>query len=79
MTVNVNIPFENLLQAIRNLDTVEKQQLSDFLAIELDEDTGDDQEEIEVNQAYQEYETGNYVTLDQYHTCRLSEKGEASV
>ena len=53
MTVNVNIPFENLLQAIRNLDTVEKQQLSDFLAIELDEDTGDDQEEIEVNQAYQ--------------------------
>ena len=69
MPVTVNIPFDSLLQTIRNLDLSEKQQLWDFLEAELETD---DQEEIEVALAYQEYETGNYVTLDHYHGDRLS-------
>jgi hypothetical protein len=36
------------------------------------DDLDDLEEEAEVSEAYQEYQLGNYVTLDQYHSDRLS-------
>lgn len=69
-TVNLSIPFEFLLQAIAQLDSAEKERLWEFLDEDLhgeDEDEGaDPQEEAEVAQAYQEYEAGDYLTLDEY-------------
>lgn len=77
MSVTLNIPFDSLLETIRNLDLSEKQQLWDFLAAELAGDDLDDLEEIEVALAYQEYEAGNYVTLDHYHGDRLAPTEES--
>lgn len=73
MAVTVSIPFDSLLQTIHNLDLSEKQELWDFLEAELEAKDLDDQEEIEVTLAYQDYEAGNYVTLDHYHDDRLSQ------
>jgi len=72
MPVTVNIPFDSLLQTIGGLSPSEKQQLWDFLETELQTDDLDAQEEGEVALAYQEYEAGNYVTLDHYHGDRLA-------
>lgn len=69
-TVNLSIPFDFLLQAIAQLNSTEKERLWEFLDEDLhgdDEDVSfDSQEEREVAQAYREYETGDYLTLDDY-------------
>jgi hypothetical protein len=69
-TVNLSIPFEVLLQTIAQLNSTEKERLWKFLDDELyddDEDAVvDPQEEVEVAQAYREYEAGDYLTLDEY-------------
>lgn len=72
MSITLNISFDTLLETIRNLETSEKQQLWDFLEAELEIDDLDDQEEREVALAYQEYEAGDYLTLDQYDSKRLA-------
>ena len=76
MSVTVNISFETLLQTVANLDKSEKKQIWDFLETELQADELDDLEEAEVALAYQDYEQGNYVTLDEYHSDRLSRANE---
>ncbi|MGA0201321.1 MAG: hypothetical protein ACO3NK_19785 [Prochlorotrichaceae cyanobacterium] len=78
MSISISISFESLLQTIRSLNESEKQLLWDILSNELQIDNLDDlEEEAEVSQAYQEYQLGNYVTLDQYHSDRLSRMGES--
>ena len=72
MSITLNISFDTLLETIRNLETSEKQQLWDFLEAELEIDDLDAQEEREVALAYQEYEAGDYLTLDQYDSKRLA-------
>ncbi|MEO0456668.1 MAG: hypothetical protein AAF152_08800 [Cyanobacteria bacterium P01_A01_bin.114] len=72
-TINLTIPFDFLLNVIAKLDLVEKQRLWEFLDTDLhgDDTEGlDPEEEAEVAQAYQEYEAGNYITLDEYSEQR---------
>ena len=55
------------------LSVTNEVRTKDVLSNELQIDDLDDlEEEAEVSQAYQEYELGNYVTLDQYHSDRSS-------
>ena len=70
-TVKIGISFESLLEAISSLAVPEKRKLWEFLETELfqdEEEEGEDSPEIiaEIQAARTDYQTGNYLTLDQY-------------
>jgi hypothetical protein len=68
-TVNLAIPFDFLLQAVAKLGPDDKQRLWDFLNTDLhDSDSTllDADEDADVALAYAEYESGDFVTLDEY-------------
>jgi hypothetical protein len=69
-TLNLAIPFELLVEAISSLDISEKRRLRELI----DEQIFQEEEEFEndpivqaeVQTALDDYEAGDYVTLDQY-------------
>ena len=70
-TVNLQIPLESLVEAIRPLNIEQKRQLIEILEQQIFEaeeesyeDDSDTIAEIEAVQA--EYEAGDYVTFDEY-------------
>ena len=72
-TINLEIPFELLANAIDDLDLSQKQQLLERLEqqiFEAEELAYDDSPETlaELQAVRKEYETGDYLTLEQYLT-----------
>ncbi|MEB3160809.1 MAG: hypothetical protein VKL20_05065 [Synechocystis sp.] len=70
-TINLEIPFELLANAIGDLDLPQKHQLLERLEqqiFEAEELTYDDLPETlaELQAVRREYEAGDYITLDQY-------------
>lgn len=66
-TVKIDISFQSLLEAIASLGMTEKHQLWELLEAELfseNEDSPEDREEIQA--ARNDYQTGNYMTFEQY-------------
>ena len=68
--INLRIPFDFLLQAIASLSAAEKERLWEFLDTDLQgvdpEEILDLEVETEVAQAYEEYQAGDYIKLDEY-------------
>ncbi|MFM7577853.1 MAG: hypothetical protein ACKO5Q_13045 [Microcystaceae cyanobacterium] len=70
-TINLKIPFASLAEVIDSLDLPQKQQLLEILEqqiFEEEEATYQDDEEIlaELQTVRDEYQSGDYVTLEQY-------------
>ncbi|MFM7439159.1 MAG: hypothetical protein ACKO2V_11245 [Snowella sp.] len=70
-TINLKIPFASLTEVIDSLDLSQKQQLLEILEqqiFEEEEATYQDDEEIlaELQTVRDEYQSGDYVTLEQY-------------
>ncbi|AOC51778.1 MAG: hypothetical protein IM473_15230 [Microcystis sp. M015S2] len=70
-TINLKITFESLTEAIKSLDLTQKQQLLEILEQQIfqAEETSyqDDEETLaELQQVRDEYQSGDYVTLEQY-------------
>ena len=70
-TINLKIPFESLTEVIDSLDLPQKQQLLEMLEqqiFEEEEASYQDNEETlaELQTVRTEYQSGDYVTLDQY-------------
>jgi len=70
-TINLKIPFESLSEVINSLDLSQKQQLLEMLEqqiFEEEEDSYQDDEETlaELQKVRDEYQSGDYVTLEQY-------------
>jgi hypothetical protein len=66
--VTLPLSVSDLMAMITQLPPSAKYQLRDFLDDELEEDSPEDLAEIQ--KVYAEYESGNYVTLDDYLTKR---------
>ena len=55
------------MSMISQLPSSAKYQLRDFLDDELDEDEEDSPEDLaQIQEVYAEYESGNYITFDEY-------------
>ena len=70
-TINLKIPFESLAEVIDSLDLSQKQQLLEMLEQQIFEEEEayyqDDEETLaELQKVRDEYQSGDYVTLDQY-------------
>ncbi|MDB9419709.1 hypothetical protein PN467_04020 [Microcystis aeruginosa CS-563/04] len=70
-TINLQITFESLTEAINSLDLTQKQQLLEILEqqiFEAEEAFYQDDEETlaELQKVRDEYQSGDYVTLEQY-------------
>ena len=69
-TINLKISFESLAEVIDSLDSPQKQQLVEMLEQQIFEEEAsyEDNEETlaELQKVRAEYQSGNYVTLDQY-------------
>jgi len=66
--VTLPLSVSDLIAMIEQLPAPAKYQLRDFLDDELEEDSPEDLAAIQ--NVYAEYESGNYVTLDEYLTKR---------
>lgn len=66
--VTLPLSVSDLIAMIEQLPASAKYQLRDFLDDELEEDSPEDLAAIQ--NVYAEYESGNYVTLDEYLTKR---------
>ena len=69
-TINLSVPFESLVTAIRSLTWNEQQQLLKLLEEQMfeSEEAWEDSPEIvaEVQQARQAYQAGDYQTLEEF-------------
>ena len=70
-TINLKIPFESLSEVINSLDLAQKQQLLEILEQQIFEEEEasyqDDEETLaELQKVRAEYQSGDYVTLEQY-------------
>ena len=70
-TINLKIPFESLSEVINSLDLSQKQQLLEILEQQIFEEEeasyqDDDQTLAELQKVRDEYQSGDYVTLEQY-------------
>ena len=70
-TINLKITFESLTEAIKSLDLTQKQQLLEIpeqQIFQAEETSYQDDEETlaELQQVRDEYQSGDYVTLEQY-------------
>ena len=70
-TINLKITFESLTEAIKSLDLTQKQQLLEILEQQIfqAEETSyqDDEETLaELQKVRDEYQSDDYVTLEQY-------------
>ena len=70
-SIQLQIPFESLVEAVSNLDSEQKQQLWHILDKEIDRIEDDLEEsnpqiQSEVVAAKKAYEAGDYVTLEEY-------------
>ncbi|MDJ0679105.1 MAG: hypothetical protein QNJ18_04495 [Xenococcaceae cyanobacterium MO_167.B52] len=70
ITVNLQIPFESLVQAIQSLSLEDQHKLLEILEdriFEAEEEWENSPEIIaEVEEARKDYEAGDYVTLDEF-------------
>lgn len=70
-TVQVDISFQSLLEAILSLGTAEKHQLWELLEAELFADDEDSPEDItEIQAARADYKAGDHMTFDEYRVQR---------
>jgi len=70
-TINLKIPFESLSEVINSLDLSQKQQLLEILEQQIFEEEeasyqDDDETLVELQKVRDEYQSGDYVTLEQY-------------
>jgi predicted CopG family antitoxin len=70
-TINLKIPFESLSEVINSLDLSQKQQLLEILEQQIFEEEeasyqDDDETLAELQKVRDEYQSGEYVTLEQY-------------
>ncbi|MGK7886360.1 MAG: hypothetical protein AB4057_17275 [Crocosphaera sp.] len=69
-SINLSIPFEALVKAIKSLDLEQKQQLLEILEeqiFELEEKWENSPEIIaEVEEAKKAYQSGDYLTLEEF-------------
>ena len=70
-TINLKIPFESLSEVINSLDLAQKQQLLEILEQQIFEEEeasyqDDDETLAELQKVRAEYQSGDYVTLEQY-------------
>jgi predicted CopG family antitoxin len=70
-TINLKISFESLSEVINSLDLSQKQQLLEILEQQIFEEEeasyqDDDQTLAELQKVRDEYQSGEYVTLEQY-------------
>jgi len=70
-TINLKISFESLSEVINSLDLSQKQQLLEILEQQIFEEEeasyqDDDQTLAELQKVRDEYQSGDYVTLEQY-------------
>jgi hypothetical protein len=68
-TINLKIPFEFLSEVINSIDLAQKQQLLEILEQQIFEEASyqDDEETLaELQKVQDEYQSGDYVTLEQY-------------
>ena len=70
-TINLKIPFESLSEVINSLDLSQKQHLLEILEQQIFEEEEasyqDDNETLaELQKIRAEYQSGDYVTLEQY-------------
>lgn len=70
-TINLKISFESLAEVINSLDLSQKQQLLEMLEQQIFEEEEatyqDDKETLaELQKIRDEYQSGDYVTLEQY-------------
>jgi predicted CopG family antitoxin len=70
-TINLKIPFESLSEVINSLDLAQKQQLLEILEQQIFEEEeasyqDDDETLAELQKVRDEYQSGDYVTLEQY-------------
>jgi len=69
-TINLKIPFESLSEVINSLNLSQKQQLLEILEQQIFEEEAsyqDDEETLaELQKVRDEYQSGDYVTLEQY-------------
>ena len=69
-TINLQVPFESLVTAIRSLTWNEQQQLLKLLEEQMfeSEEAWEDSPEIvaEIHQARQAYQAGDYQTLEEF-------------
>jgi hypothetical protein len=70
-TINLKIPFESLSELINSLDLSQKQQLLEILEQQIFEEEeasyqDDDETLAELQKIRAEYQSGDYVTLEQY-------------
>ncbi|HEY9624772.1 MAG TPA: hypothetical protein V6C78_30880 [Crinalium sp.] len=73
--LNGNVSLETLLEVISLLGTAEKRRLWEFLDAELFQDEEEDPDSdldvmTDIQTARSEYQTGDYLTLDQYMSQR---------
>ena len=71
-TVNISIPFETLIEAVKSLELTQQQELLAIIENQMEtvEDEWENSEEIiaEVKSSRQAYQQGDYQTLDEFMT-----------
>ncbi len=68
--VSLPISVTDLMSMISQLPPSAKYQLRDFLDDELDDEEDSSEDLAEIQKVYAEYESGNYITFDEYLTKR---------
>ena len=66
-----NNTFESLLETISNLGQVEKRKLWEYLDSELSEEELDEQTIADIEVAYADYASGDYLTIQEYRARRV--------
>jgi hypothetical protein len=61
-TLNPTVSFDSLMEVVSSLDSAQKRQLWELL----DQEIEDIEEQEEVLEAKKAYETGDYLTLEDY-------------
>ncbi|MEB3295844.1 MAG: hypothetical protein VKJ24_22050 [Synechococcales bacterium] len=68
--ITLPLSISDLMAMIAQLPVSAKYQLRDFLDDELEDDEDSPEDLAEIQKVYAEYESGDYVTLDDYLTKR---------
>jgi hypothetical protein len=68
--VSLPLSVSDLISMISQLPASAKHQLRDFLDDELEDEEDSPEDIAEIQKAYAEYESGNYITFDEYLTKR---------
>lgn len=74
-SVNITVPFDSLFKSVKKLDVEEKYKLWNYLNAQIEQYDEDllEQDPIvkeQIQEALADYESGDFVTLDEYHKRR---------